>query len=114
VLHYYFLSRQKVLLIIVGIMIASCYIAVVVFGNHEREWRYRLSFLDDFLQQQLVATTDYSWGWDGLEVTLGGFEHHAEHHLFPRIPFYYLKEAKKVIEEELLLSNKEVKVSPIL
>ena len=52
-IHYYILTKQKMAFIGVGLLISSFYIAVVVFGNHEREKRYREGFLDNFILQQI-------------------------------------------------------------
>jgi hypothetical protein len=48
-------------MIIVAELIASFYISFIVFGNHEREKRYKPEYLDDFLTHQLATTVDYDF-----------------------------------------------------
>ena len=62
-LHYYLILKQKLPYIALGILFAGLYISVVVFGNHEREKRYKDEFLDNFIQHQMDATTDYEWSF---------------------------------------------------
>lgn len=100
------LYKQKVVLLVLGELIASFYICTVFFGNHEREKKYREHNLDNFLTHQLTTTVDYDFASDVMLGLFGGFQYHTEHHLFPQIPFYNLKEAKKIIGEELLMVKK--------
>lgn len=58
-LHYYILFKIKSTYILLGLFIASFYLSVIFFGNHEREKRYRREHLDDFLNHQLETTVDY-------------------------------------------------------
>ena len=51
--HYYLLYKQKVAFLGLGLLIAGFYIATIVFGNHEREKRYKTGFMNSFLQHQL-------------------------------------------------------------
>lgn len=77
VLHQYLVSSHRQGIILAGSMIASLYISLVVFGNHERERRYRGGHGGkggkeghsthggqvNFLEQQLCTTTDYEWNY---------------------------------------------------
>lgn len=83
VLHQYLVHSPRQGTILAGSMIASFYISLVVFGNHEREKRYRggkggkegkggdsthggpgaQGGQVDFLEQQLCTTTDYEWNY---------------------------------------------------
>lgn len=45
------------------------------------------------------TTVSYVNSSDIMEIVLGGFQYHTEHHLFPKIPSYRLRDARKIIEE---------------
>lgn len=113
-LGYYLLLRQKIPCLAVGSLIASLFIVVVVFGNHERELKFRANHLDPFLSHQLATTTDYEFTSTISLLMLGGFQYHTEHHLFPQVPFYRLEEARRITLEELPGGGKDVKISTIV
>ena len=52
-IHYYILTKQRMAFIGVGLLISGFCIAVIFFGNHEREKRYREGFQDNFIIQQI-------------------------------------------------------------
>lgn len=49
------------------------------------------------MQHQIGTTTDYNYDHEVMDILLGGFQNHTEHHLFPQVPFYNLKEVKKIV-----------------
>ena len=51
------------------------------------------------MQHQIGTTTDYNYDHEVMDILLGGFQNHTEHHLFPQVPFYNLKEVKKIVKE---------------
>ena len=71
------MSFLKLQIIIVGELIASFYISVVVFGNHEKSLRYKSDFLDDFLTHQIATTVDYDFPSKTSLLFLGGFQYHC-------------------------------------
>ena len=65
------------------------------------------------MQHQIGTTTDYDYNYEVMDILLGGFQNHTEHHLFPQVPFYNLKEVKKIVNEELSQSKEQIKLSSI-
>lgn len=45
---------------------------------------------------------------------MGGMQFQSEHHLFPQIPFYRIKEALPIIHAELKKMNKTIIYGPVM
>lgn len=95
-------------------MIAGFYLSLIALGNHEREKRYRGLSREDFITHQLESTCSFDWNISLWIVFLGGLQYHTEHHLFPKVPFYHLKDAHRIIEEELQIYKKTINNGTIL
>ncbi len=97
--NYYFISRQRLIYFIVGMLIGGFYSANLLLGNHEREKRYKNEIHDDFISHQLVTSRNYPYEGLFWLTFMGGMQYQSEHHLFPQIPFYNLPKAKVIIAE---------------
>lgn len=44
---------------------------------------------------------------------MGGFNLQTAHHLFPQVPFHKLRQARKILDEELPIYKHQVTISSI-
>ena len=99
---------------IIGGLIGGMFSAFVLVGNHEREKRYKSKIDVSFIEHQVNTSRDYEETGFFWLVIMGGMQYQAEHHLFPKIPFYRLPDTAPIIKEELAKLNKSIIYGSVL
>jgi fatty acid desaturase len=97
-----------------GELVAGYFTANVLLGNHEREKRHHGKIQVSFIDHQLLSARNYREDNTIWLILMGGMQFHAEHHLFPQIPFYMLPTASPIIKRELSKINRSINYGPIL
>jgi fatty acid desaturase len=113
-INYYFISRQKIIYFVLGVLVGGFYSANLLLANHEREKRYNNEIREEFVDHQLVTCRNFPYEGLFWLTLMGGMQYQTEHHLFPQIPFYNLPAAKTILAEELRIMGKEVKVGAVM
>ena len=110
--HYYLLTLFTSTILFYSLLVSSFIVNIITAGNHEKETIF-VQLKEEFINHQLKATTDYTLINSQLHsffnFLTGGFIYHTEHHLFPKVPFYYLPKVRRLLVEELGMLNRSVR-----
>jgi fatty acid desaturase len=86
-IHWLLMFNANILVMITAQLVSGFIIAIVLTGNHEREYRFKEKIDRPFIEHQIVATRNYDYHGYFWLMMLGGMQYQTEHHFFPQIPF---------------------------
>lgn len=106
--------RENVWNWLIGQLITGLYLAFLLVGNHEREKSFPDKSGLSFFDHQIAVSRNYKY--DGLFwlIIMGGMQYQVEHHLFPKVPFYRIREVAKIVKAECDRRGKSLIVGPII